>query len=364
MAIPEETIWEAKPHTLAKHDILKRYLQAWFPIIDSWSNSLIYLDGFCGPGRYEGGEPGSPIIALSEAVNHSRKLTGNVVFLFSDTDFDRIENLKKEIKQIDVPINYDVIPLHCSFEECLDTLLSGIRVISQPPTFALIDPFGFKGIPFSIIEKLMKRKSCECLITFMVDSMNRWLKLDQAEIAKHIQLAFGIDEGIPIDLNNTSNRVIALRDAYYARLGTIARYIRHFEMRDDHGRIIYYLFFISNHQTGFKKMKEAMWKVEPRGSFRFSDSTNPQQNVLFSDEDSWLPILLKEISNQFSGRKGIDTSDVQIFIEDETAFCTPHMKKALTELENKDMIVVEPIKVNGKKRHGKTFPEGVIINFN
>lgn len=33
MAAPKDTIWEAEPHTLAKHTILKAYLQAWFPIL-------------------------------------------------------------------------------------------------------------------------------------------------------------------------------------------------------------------------------------------------------------------------------------------------------------------------------------------
>ena len=34
MALPEPTLWEADPHTLAKHEILKYYLEAWFPILN------------------------------------------------------------------------------------------------------------------------------------------------------------------------------------------------------------------------------------------------------------------------------------------------------------------------------------------
>ena len=29
---------------------------------------ILYIDGFAGPGEYEGGEPGSPIIALETAA--------------------------------------------------------------------------------------------------------------------------------------------------------------------------------------------------------------------------------------------------------------------------------------------------------
>ena len=31
MTVPSETIWPLDPHTAAKHEILKLYLQRWFP---------------------------------------------------------------------------------------------------------------------------------------------------------------------------------------------------------------------------------------------------------------------------------------------------------------------------------------------
>ena len=44
MAKPDETIWEIEPHTLAKHEILRRYLGAWFPILATQNSKLIYFD--------------------------------------------------------------------------------------------------------------------------------------------------------------------------------------------------------------------------------------------------------------------------------------------------------------------------------
>ena len=71
MATPKKTLWDIEPHTRAKHEILKKYLEAWFPIINRYNRKIIYIDGFCGPGRYSGGEPGSPVIALDVAMNHN-----------------------------------------------------------------------------------------------------------------------------------------------------------------------------------------------------------------------------------------------------------------------------------------------------
>ena len=85
MACATGVTWTIQPHTLAKHEILRRYLGAWFPIIASGSSRVVYIDGFCGPGQYNGGEPGSPIIALREALHHSQRLsTKELIFLFID----------------------------------------------------------------------------------------------------------------------------------------------------------------------------------------------------------------------------------------------------------------------------------------
>ncbi|MGL5826279.1 MAG: three-Cys-motif partner protein TcmP, partial [Nocardioides sp.] len=63
--------WDYPPHTQAKHAILANYLGAWYPILSSTRGRILYLDGFAGRGRYQGGEPGSPIIALDRLLGHS-----------------------------------------------------------------------------------------------------------------------------------------------------------------------------------------------------------------------------------------------------------------------------------------------------
>lgn len=62
--MPHPVIWELKPHTKAKHDILRRYLQAWFAIMGQTYPRIVYIDGFAGPGEYDRGEEGS-LIAIN-----------------------------------------------------------------------------------------------------------------------------------------------------------------------------------------------------------------------------------------------------------------------------------------------------------
>jgi hypothetical protein len=51
--------WDCPPHSKAKHEMLAKYLDAWYPIIASWNGRLVFLDGFAGGGRYTDGSEGS-----------------------------------------------------------------------------------------------------------------------------------------------------------------------------------------------------------------------------------------------------------------------------------------------------------------
>jgi hypothetical protein len=51
MVKPIDTLWEIEPHMLTKYEILRRYLESWYPILATYNGRIIYLDGFCGPGR-------------------------------------------------------------------------------------------------------------------------------------------------------------------------------------------------------------------------------------------------------------------------------------------------------------------------
>jgi len=123
------TIWEIEPHTLAKHRLLEEYLKAWFPILTSWSGRIVYLDGFAGPGIYQGGEEGSPLIAIKTAIN-AKILNPNskITFLFIDNDKDRTKILKQVLTQrINLPNNmhYDVIT--ANFADRVNELLNDIE---------------------------------------------------------------------------------------------------------------------------------------------------------------------------------------------------------------------------------------------
>ena len=360
MSLPVDTLWSIEPHTAAKHKILRKYLDAWLPILQSFNGRIIYLDGFAGPGRYIGGEPGSPLVALECAINHSAPLKGELVFLFIEKREDRAEHLSKEIARVKRPGRFKVDVKCGEFAPLLTEILNSLSREGHriAPTFALIDPFGFSGIPYHLIKRLLSNDRCEVFISFMIDSINRWLS--QPDVRMHITETFGTPEPFAIAMDAV-DRVSALKDLYHVQLQKIAAFVRYFELRDKNDRVVYYLFFASNNSKGHYKMKEAMWKVDPLGDFSFSDATNPDQKILFSSAP--LGILKTDLVNRFRGAGQMLIERVESHVFDQTGFLRKHMGELLKDMELEGVVKIGQVKANGQNRRRGTYPNDALITF-
>jgi three-Cys-motif partner protein len=362
MAAPRETIWDIEPHTLAKHEILRRYLGAWFPILGTHNRRIVYIDGFCGPGRYAGGESGSPIIALQEAINQAARLCDTeIVFLFVDERADRIAHLKKELAELSLPTNYRVQATTGMFENELEQLLDRLDAqgLQLAPTFAFLDPFGFKGLPFRLVRRLLTNDKTEIFINIMADAINRFLEHPDDQVRQHIIELFGTDEVLSV-AQSSGDRVTGLRLLYQQQLQSYARYVRYFEMRDCDGKTIYYLFFASNHPLGHVRMKEAFWKIDPSSGFCFSDATDPNQLVLFENDET--PRLADDLARAFAKRK-VSVEQVKKYVENTTPFVATHMREALKLLEGEGRIKANEYKLDGSKRRKNTYPDNAQLEF-
>lgn len=322
------TVWPLEPHTRAKHEILRRYLQAWLPILGKYHERIVYIDGFAGPGLYEGGEPGSPVIALKTALDHAQRISGEVVFLFIENDTDRADSLKGQIATLSLPASFrcDVESGPCA--PILSSLLARIEATggSLAPTFAFLDPFGYSHTPFDLVARILRNQRCEVLITFMYEEINRFISFEQE--TAHFDELFGCDRWRQAaNLRTSLERQNFLRELYRAQLRTVAgaRYVHAFEMRNANGRVDYFLYFATNSLLGVKKMKEAMWKVDPAGGYRFSDATDPSQAVLFATEPDPRDIE-RRLHGQF-GHADVTVERIEEFVVSETPYRETHFKK-------------------------------------
>lgn len=361
MAARKSTIWAIEPHTQAKHEILGRYLEAWTAILSLGRfPAIAYVDGFAGPGVYEKGEIGSPIIALNAALEqqrqHPKMAATNLIFLFIEQNKGRAERLRANVDALQLPPNFRVkIVGEMSFEAGFrENLLDWYRSRNKPlpPTFAFIDPFGWSGVPFSLVKEILANDSCEILFNFMYEEINRFIS--HPDHPGDFDRLFGTDTWADVPAaGDPDARRAFFHDLYVRQLREAAgaRYVRSFEMRNKNDATDYFLFFATNSRKGIQKMKEAMWKVDESGAFRFSDATaGASQLALPFTSAPNFAALRRDLVGRFEGQV-VTVGQVEEFVLADTPFRETHYKKqVLAELE-RDALVV-PVDPKAGRREG------------
>lgn len=162
----DPVLWNREPHTAAKHRVLRSYLDGWMPVMAQQAvrvhrrggpqPRLLLVDGFAGPGRYTGGEPGSPLIMLDAVTSHAafgRLGAVGFSFLYIEHKPARADRLRREIAALGtLPSNVAVRVEEGEYEATFGRVIEETTQHGQTliPTFAFIDPFGYASASMSL----------------------------------------------------------------------------------------------------------------------------------------------------------------------------------------------------------------------
>ena len=357
-------LWPLEPHTVGKHLVLKNYLNAWFPVMGTWNGRILFIDGFAGPGEYEGGEDGSPIIALDSFAEHTarKQITAEIVFDFVEADRQRAEHLKQLIKN-----RYPTLPPNCivdvatgRFDETMTGLLDALerQNVKLAPAFVMIDPFGVSDTPMQVIRRILQNPRSEVYISFMYEAINRFKATPEFE--RHLDGLFGCEdwrEGLKIhDGHERKTYVYNLYADQLRRNG--AKYVVRFELYSGN-RLIYAVFFGTQHVKGANLLKEAIWKVAPFGDFAFHGTRSEQLtlSILTPDFDP----LRVAIRKQFKRRGWLPIGHIEEFVgSDRTDYHLGQLRKgALVPMEETGQLEVDET----TRRKKRTYPAGTRVRF-
>lgn len=362
MPAPKTLTWPKDPHTRAKHVILEEYLKAWYPIMLKYNNRLVVLDGFAGPGLYDGGELGSPIIAIDTLLRHAwaGSAAARVLFIFIEQEEPRLNHLRQLLGERYAGQNLSIQMHLGDFNEHTTALLDHLdrREQQLAPTFAFLDPFGFSNTPMATIARLMEHPKCEVLINFMYGFVHRFLATPDPLVQQHYDKLFGTTEWrsiaeAPLLPEDRESRIITLYQEQLVRAGG-ADHVRSFCMVNEHNQTEYYLVFGTRHWLGIDKMKTAMSKVDGTGSYTFSDRTNPNQLVLFGEPD--YSMLAEQVYGHFRGQT-VTLPDVEEYVVVGTGFLRRDVRQhALKPLEMAGKLIVSGLP---STRRGLSYPEKV-----
>lgn len=357
---PLSTLWQLEPHTRGKHLVLRKYIEAWLPIMSSWSGRILFIDGFAGPGEYEGGEEGSPIIALSALASYSSltPLNAEVVFIFIEKEPDRADHLRGKLARFTLPPNTSVEVITGAFDETLTSVLNDVDAQSShlAPCFVMVDPFGVAGTPMSVLRRILGNRSSELYISFMYEAINRFSTTPEFE--PNLDQLYGTPDWRDCNLlADPDARKNCFYDLYERQLRQAgANHVVRFELYQGQ-RLVYAIFFATQHHRGCDKMKQAIWKVIPFGDFAFRAASPGQLTMNLASAD--FRLLQQSLLAAFAGKGWINIEEVELFVSsDRTPFHSSQLRKCgLVPLEDSGHLMVDP--ATRKRKH--TYPPGTLM---
>lgn len=323
-----------------KHLILEKYLRPWATILGSQHQKLAYFDCFAGPGSYElGGAavPGSPIIAVRQAIEFLKQRTSQTVLMHLIEDDERqVERLRASLKILQpYPENLSVNVHSADSRSFVPDLLQ--KVDSQSPSFFLIDPYGHP-LPIPVVNTILNRGRTEALINLMWFRIN--MDLGNPLMRGHLDELFGNSTWSqqPFMWKRGVEREKGFLEYFTTRLA--GKFVLPFKLRydveDNQGgdRTKYYLLHVSNHVKAVLLMKEIMWPLgDEEGTFDFSGEA---QGVLISSTPTSQE-LESFLLSSFGGR---DISFDQLReVTWNLPFVEKHYREVVKRLEGNRVVV-------------------------
>jgi three-Cys-motif partner protein len=346
MPTPADVVWDADPHTLAKHRLLQAYLAAWLPtLLHGGYDRVTYAEGFAGPGIYRGGEPGSPVAALRAFLGQRRLLAGGrtVDMVLAEKDHRRMTELRRQMGRAltEAPVAPAGISVEYVCGDHAKVLLPALERIGamRRPVFAFLDSYGGPDVPLDVARRIGGAPASEVLVTFGTSFFIRFCEVEghQAEGDR----VFGGPQWRQVAKLAPREKKPFLVATYRRSLRQAGfRFVLSFEMLDEQGHDLH-LVFGTTHRAGLEKMKDAMWAIDPIGGVRFRDPRDPSQGMLdFTINPDFGPLrrsLLAELSH---GPQPLALLKEHTLVE--TVYRPPHARTVVQELLRQGAVQRDP----------------------
>lgn len=362
-----------KDQSKIKTEILTKYFYAWSKIMRARSNKIAYIDLFSGPGKYEDGQPSTPLIILEKTIQ-DEELLSSLVTVFNDANGEHAKELRKNILELDGIEKFHFKPtvLNDEVGYKLAELFEGKNLI---PTLAFIDPWGYKGLTSRLINALIKDYGSDCIFFFNYNRIN--MGINNSKVIEHMNNLFGEERANQmrqiIKSFSPEEKELYIVDALAESLSDKRKnLVLPFRFLDeDKNKTSHYLIFVSKHELGYSIMKDIMarestLREDEVASFSYipvkhiHKHSNLQLNLLQMYERP-LDSLGQEIIQIFAGKQ-LSMLDIYQKHHIGTPYTKSNYKEALLRLEESDKIITDPPRDRRRKRGGKpTFGDKVKV---
>ena len=346
---PNPAYWDDySPFQQVKHDLIRCYLNGWYPKLGFWAGRVLYVDTHAGRGQYQSGDPGSPLIALQTFLGHGSRdkllSKSEFNFLFIERNRENVNSLQAEIAALGpLPARINVETSEGDAFEKLSALLNELQRDHAriAPAFLFVDPFGFK-VPAKLLAELMGAGRVELFVNVMWRELDMLIHQQPAAgtaSAQTLDDVFGSDLWRGEIVGTTPDERIeqAIR---VLGMGIKSRWTTPVVRMVTGGAATRYLLVhFTNSDDGRDLMKYCRWSLFPDGDFRVRKATYGQP-TLFEPEANLRPV--REWVLGKLRQKPMRWKELHEAVRPEDWLET-HVNEVVKQLRKDGMITVDPV---------------------
>jgi three-Cys-motif partner protein len=340
MPPPTGTLWRSEPRTLLKHQVYRWYLHCWMGKICQKFPAASIVDGFAGPGFYEDGPDGSPVVIANTYIEHLGRDRFNLLRLICverrpdrhDALAERLAGLPR-LPKLDVPT-----PRLGSLQDCFTAVDAAAHGDDMgTPVLWILDPFDYSSVPFSLVKACLAVPRDEVLITWFADEIYRFC----GDPSK----AHAIDAHFGSRAWQQARRVAgeAVRKekllAIYRRSleSLVGVHTGAFSISSKNESARYSLVFATHSDSGLQCFNQTKWRMDKHRGHHISEKRGLGQPSLFDEAPELSP--LREWLEGQAG-KALRFHDLAVQAG-RLGYKETHLRDELTRLAQDDLAVRE-----------------------
>lgn len=251
--------YKGREQAWVKHQFLESYLEALLFKVGSFSNDIVYVDGFAGPWKsvgekFEDTSFGRALqkIATARAKLAERGRNVRIRAILVEADPEAYERLKTATAMYPAE---DVVTLSGRFLDKRDEIKA---LLGSAFAFFFVDPLGWK-VDLATLGELLRHPNSEVVYNFMFDFANRFLGHTPVENSFD-ELFVGQDWRSALEAADPTVRKEAVLAAFTGALASVGRYkfcLAAEVSQVERDRPLYALVYGTRHWAGLYAFRDA-----------------------------------------------------------------------------------------------------------
>lgn len=343
-------------HSAAKVNFYQSYLERYLSVmsVTQYFDTINIFDVFCGRGEYDDGGLGSPIRAVQTImkIKQDKPSDLKINLFLNDAEKEYVERVKKYIEEHFPDYNKycNIKYLNYKADQLFGDICSFVsRTATNERNFIFVDPYGYKDINRSTLQRMMSNGRTEILLFLPISFMHRfrYYALNK-EDKKAQRLKVFINEFFPpnhpvcleeemdvMDYIDALTEAFSFNNTYYTTNYFIERDARNY----------FALFFFCNNLLGLEKAVETKWALDSESGRGFhQQKKDANQLDMFTEwakeerNRNRAEVLRLKIVGFLSTRERSNAEIYEFILR--SGYKRSHANEVLRELQNNNQIEV------------------------